>query len=66
MCIRQDEFGLYQDGNPGTPESIRRFRKSTNNEPGKIVVHHGLVNDPKRVPNDHAYGKGTYASEHVG
>ena len=65
MCIRSDQYGKHQDGNPGTPEAIRKFRRSTNNEPGKIVVHHGLQNDDRNTDDAHSYGKKTFGSEHV-
>ena len=52
---------LYKDGGlsakdcitfverPGTPEEIRRFRKSANLEPGKRFLHHGSAKDSESL-----------------
>ena len=50
---------------PGTPEHIRRYRKSTQNQPGIKQIHPGLFNDGPKVPDNYAYGKKTYGSDHV-
>ena len=49
---------------PGTPEHIKKYRKSHNNQPGMKQVHYGLQGDNSRADN-FLYGKKTYQSEHV-
>jgi hypothetical protein len=60
---------LKQDDNlahvPGTPEHIRKYRKSFQNQPGLKQVHPGLINDAPPVADNYAYGKKTYGSDHV-
>lgn len=51
--------------NPGTPESIKKFRKTHWNQPGIKQVHPGQAHDSQPVGRDHTYGKGTYGSDHV-
>mmetsp|Transcript_33680 Transcript_33680/g.38289 ORF Transcript_33680/g.38289 Transcript_33680/m.38289 type:complete len:425 (-) Transcript_33680:161-1435(-) len=60
-CVQQDIF--YQA--PGTPDKIKKYRKSYNAEPGARVVHYGLAEDVKRVNPNQMYGKKTYGSDHV-
>ena len=47
-----------------TPEHIKKYRKSFNEEPGIRQQHYGLVNDPKPSSN-FVYGKPTAVSDHV-
>jgi EF-hand domain-containing family member B len=35
-------FPNEKPGNPGTPPHLKKYRKTTNAQPGKIVVHPGL------------------------
>lgn len=51
---------------PSTPETLKKYRKSHVNEPGKIQRHWGLADDPEPFPKSYSYGKSTYISEHVG
>lgn len=50
---------------PGTPEHIKRYRKSFQNQPGSKQVHPGLVNDGIPVSETHQFGKKTVASDGV-
>jgi hypothetical protein len=50
---------------PSTPESLKKYRKSHVNEPGKIQKHWGHADDPSRFAENYSYGKPTYKSEHV-
>ena len=56
--------GIGQNG-PGTPEHIKKYRKSFQNQPGLKQIHPGMINDAINVPGNHAFGKKTYGSEHV-
>ena len=47
-----------------TPEHIKKYRKSFNDEPGIKQIHYGTVEDPM-PPNNFTYGKKTYHSDHV-
>jgi len=60
--IRQD---VHIDGQPGTPDNLRKYRKSHVNQPGLIQRHYGVAEDPMKFPENHIYGKSTYQSEHV-
>jgi len=60
--IRQD---VHLAGAPGTPEHLKKFRKSHVNQPGVIQKHHGMADDAPRFPPGYAYGKGSHGSEHV-
>jgi hypothetical protein len=51
---------------PGTPEHLKKFRKSHVNQPGVIQKHYGMADDPQRFPENYAYGKGTSGSEPFG
>jgi len=43
---------------PGTPESIRKYRKSANLAPGKRFVHHGMADDLKTMDlNSRIFGE---------
>ena len=47
-----------------TPEKIKKYRKSFNDEPGIKQIHYGIVDDP--LPDGgFTYGKKTYNSDHV-
>ena len=50
---------------PGTPEALKKYRKSHVNEPGKIQKHWGVANDAKPFSDAYSYGKSTYGSAHV-
>lgn len=50
---------------PGTPEHLKKYRKSHQNQPGIKQVHPGLYDDAPNVTENHAFGKKTYGSEHV-
>jgi len=52
-----------RDG-PGTPEHIKRYRKSYKNAAGATITHYGKVYDPL-PPQSFTYGVGTASSEHV-
>jgi EF-hand domain-containing family member B len=47
-----------------TPEKIKKYRKSFNDEPGMKQIHYGVVEDPL-PPSAFTYGKKTYVSDHV-
>lgn len=65
VCIRSDVYLGSQNGGPGTPEHIKKYRKSFQNQPGLKQIHPGMVNDAPNVPDNHAFGKKTYGSDHV-
>jgi len=46
-----------------TPKRIKKYRKSTINQPGTILKHYGLADDPKRYQDNYVYGKSTVYSE---
>jgi len=49
---------------PGTPEHIKKYRKSYKNATGQTITHYGKVNDV--LPSaDFTYGLQTAGSEHV-
>lgn len=62
-CIRADVH--QKDQNPGTPEHIKKYRKSLQNQPGVKQVHPGMYQDKPKVQEGFAYGKKTYGSDHV-
>lgn len=43
-CVRHD--GEDGEGRPSTPPHMKKYRLSTLHEPGKIVRHYGLADDP--------------------
>ena len=48
---------LKIEARPSTPEEIRKYRRSTNLEPGKRFVHHGLSDDLRTMKlEDKVYG----------
>ena len=50
---------------PGTPDQLKKYRKSHVNLPGKIQKHWGHAEDAPHFAANYSYGKGTYQSEHV-
>lgn len=45
-CLKSNGFqGGYNGGEHGTPEHIKKYRKSFQNQPGIKQIHPGLVND---------------------
>lgn len=57
---------LVFDNRPSTPPEIRKYRRSTNLEPGKRFQHHGLRDDYEKMNlNDKIYGK-TDRGSHIG
>jgi EF-hand domain-containing family member B len=50
---------------PGTPEHIKRYRKSFQNQPGVKQIHPGMVNDAIPIPDGQRFGKKTFGSDHV-
>lgn len=63
FSIRQDVHLPAEE--PSTPDTLKKYRKSHVNEPGKIQKHWGLADDPQHFPANYSYGKSTYTSEHV-
>ena len=59
--IRQDQHMNV----PGTPEHLKKYRKTHVNQPGQIQRHYGVADDPLKYPANFSYGKGTHNSEHV-
>ncbi|EGR29619.1 hypothetical protein IMG5_152210 [Ichthyophthirius multifiliis] len=58
-CIKPDN-----DKNPGTPEHVKKYRKSYKMQSGVTILHHGVKDDPK--PNENfIYGKKVEGSDHV-
>jgi hypothetical protein len=47
----------FNNGNPGTPEHIKKYRKSFQNQPGIKQVHPGLLDLAIPVADNHAFGK---------
>jgi len=58
-CIKPEE----RQG-PGTPEHIKKYRKSEKNAFGKTITHYGKVDDVL-PPDSHTYGLVTADSIHV-
>lgn len=56
---------LYKGEQPGTPEHIKRYRKSFQNQPGIKQIHPGMVNDQIPIPENQRFGKKTFNSDHV-
>jgi len=56
---------VHVAGAPGTPEHLKKFRKSHVNQPGQIQKHYGTAEDPLVHPPGFSYGKTTHGSEHV-
>ncbi|KAL4491814.1 hypothetical protein ABPG72_006069 [Tetrahymena utriculariae] len=58
-CIKPKE-----NLNPGTPEHIKKYRKSYKNQPGQTILHYGIYDDQK-PPETFVYGKKIEGSDHV-
>lgn len=56
----------HNGAGPGTPEHIKKYRKSFQNQPGIKQVHPGLVDDGVPVGDGYRFGKKTAASEQAG
>eukprot|EP00201_Polytomella_parva_P013293 CAMPEP_0175053804 /NCGR_PEP_ID=MMETSP0052_2-20121109/9138_1 /TAXON_ID=51329 ORGANISM="Polytomella parva, Strain SAG 63-3" /NCGR_SAMPLE_ID=MMETSP0052_2 /ASSEMBLY_ACC=CAM_ASM_000194 /LENGTH=474 /DNA_ID=CAMNT_0016318399 /DNA_START=71 /DNA_END=1491 /DNA_ORIENTATION=+ len=54
---------LSWESRPPTPPEMKRFRQSTIHEPGKILRHYGVANDP--IPEG-TFGRKTNVCESVG
>ena len=53
------QFCLSMGERPSTPPEIKKYRQSTIHEPGKIVKHYGLADDPvKNGPFGYVAGQG--------
>lgn len=63
--IRPELYGFSNPGNPGTPDNMRKYRRTTNNSPGQIIVHPGLQSGKPEIPKGHIYGKKTQFSDTV-
>jgi len=50
----------FNNGNPGTPEHIKKYRKSFQNQPGVKQVHPGLLDLAIPVADNHAFGRKQY------
>jgi hypothetical protein len=62
------DYSIRQDVHmhaPGTPEHIKKYRKSQVNQPGQIQRHYGVADDAFKFPASFSYGKGSYGSEPV-
>lgn len=58
-------YGFEGRGNMGTPPHIRKFRKTHDMEPGKIVVHHGLREGQPTGDPSRSFGKKGLSSDPV-
>ena len=47
----------FTNGNPGTPEHIKKYRKSFQTQPGVKQVHPGLLDTAIPVADNHAFGR---------
>lgn len=63
MCLMYGLVRIYFQV-PGTPEHLKKYRKSHNNQPGLKQVHYGMAQDNNRSES-FLYGKKTYVGEHV-
>ncbi|KAG9415714.1 hypothetical protein AC1031_000096 [Aphanomyces cochlioides] len=52
-------------GRPGTPEAVRKYRKSYFAEPGTRIVHPGLIDDIKQLDANRKFGVTSKNSDHV-
>lgn len=64
LCIQPDST-FNSTGRSSTPEHIRKYRKSTNGEPGVRVVHPGMRDDVENIDRNRAFGKIVSASDPV-
>lgn len=65
MCIRSELFGNEHEGNCGTPDHTKRFRKTTAQQVGLKQVHPGMQGDVQNIPNNHSYGRKVLKTEGV-
>ena len=63
MCMRPDLHGPPRET---TPEHIRKYRQSYKQQPGAILIHHGLQKDGENIDRNKAQGKMVAASEDLG
>eukprot|EP00753_Platysulcus_tardus_P006832 PLAT14616.1.p1 GENE.PLAT14616.1~~PLAT14616.1.p1 ORF type:complete len:442 (+),score=170.44 PLAT14616.1:41-1327(+) len=57
-CLRPEE-------RPETPHKVKKFRRTYFAEPGKRVVHPGMIDDALPVPEGKSFGCSTKSSEHI-
>ena len=64
-CVRHD--GEDGEGRPSTPPHMKKYRLSTLHEPGRIVRHYGLADDPLMAGpfGRHAFSYGEEGVEDV-
>ena len=60
-CLKPD----FYKNEPPTPEHIKKYRKSFQNQPGFKQVHPGMIEDKRNVPENFSYGVKTNHSDHV-
>lgn len=65
MSIKAELYPHDQPGNPGTPDHIKKYRKTNNIQPGQIVVHPGLQEGKFQPPTGYIFGRKTQFSEPV-
>lgn len=65
MCIRSELFSNQHEGNCGTPDHTRKFRKTTAQQVGLKQVHPGMQDDVQNVPDNHSYGRKVLKTEGV-
>ncbi|GAQ80676.1 hypothetical protein KFL_000590290 [Klebsormidium nitens] len=53
VCLQPDENAGER---PETPPEIKKYRKSTRYEPGKVVKHYGLADDKVPLRENQAFG----------
>lgn len=56
---------LTFEDRPSTPEKIAKYRKSYFAEPGKRIVHSGMIDDLKKVDPYQKFGVNLVQSDHV-
>lgn len=61
-CLKSD---IFKGEAPGTPEHIKKYRKSFQNQPGIKQIHPGMVDDQIPIADGARFGKKTFNSEHV-
>lgn len=59
MCMRPD---LFEGKKETTPERLKKYRQSHKQQPGMILVHHGLHEDLENIDRNISRGKATPAS----
>jgi len=63
QCVEPD---LQEGDRPPTPPEIKKYRKSTIHEPGKIIRHYGLADDEVPGGTDRPFGMKNVSGEDVG